>query len=108
MTTRANMKAATRARVKAAAKERFAAVGYDRATMRDIAKTAGLSTGAAYSAWDGKEDLWEDVMGRRSPSGISLAYAVLGCVDDADGARRLAAEFIEDFAGPDRRVAPIA
>lgn len=61
-TRRAAGKAATRERVLAAAREVFAA-GYEQATIRDIAKAAGRSTGAVFSSWPDKAALYCEVFG---------------------------------------------
>lgn len=39
------------------AKERFLSVGYEKASLRDICKAAGVTTGALYFSFDGKEAL---------------------------------------------------
>lgn len=47
----------TRQRIVTAALELFQSAGYDGATMRDIAKQAGVATGAAYYYFDSKDAL---------------------------------------------------
>ena len=65
---RALAKAATKARITAAAKRLWANPGsYDAATIRVIAKEAGLSTGSIFANWTSKEHLWRDVMGYEPP-----------------------------------------
>jgi AcrR family transcriptional regulator len=53
----------TRDRLVAAAIEVFATQGYDGARVQDIARTAGLTTGAIYANYRGKADLLFDAIG---------------------------------------------
>jgi AcrR family transcriptional regulator len=53
----------TRERLVAAAIEVFVAQGYDGARVQDIARTAGLTTGAIYANYRGKADLLFDAIG---------------------------------------------
>jgi AcrR family transcriptional regulator len=55
--------ASTRERLVAAAIEVFAAQGYGGARVQDIARTAGLTTGAIYANYRGKADLLFDAIG---------------------------------------------
>ncbi|MBS1904967.1 MAG: TetR/AcrR family transcriptional regulator [Actinobacteria bacterium] len=48
-----------------AALEEFAAFGYERASLNRIIVAAGLSKGAMYYYFDGKEDLYSDVLRRQ-------------------------------------------
>ncbi|HEY2636587.1 MAG TPA: TetR family transcriptional regulator C-terminal domain-containing protein [Solirubrobacteraceae bacterium] len=57
-TTRQARKAQTRERLLAAARRVFARRGYHRALLEDVAEEAGFSTGAVYSNFAGKEDLF--------------------------------------------------
>jgi len=50
-------------RLVAAAAEVFAEQGYDRATVAEIARRAGVTTGAIYSRYRGKADLMADALG---------------------------------------------
>ena len=56
-------KPSTRERLVAAAIEVFVAQGYDGARVQDIARTAGLTTGAIYANYRGKADLLFDAIG---------------------------------------------
>jgi AcrR family transcriptional regulator len=62
--TREQSKAATRERLLAAARSAFASSGFHGASVDDIASRAGFSTGALYSNFDGKEDLFLVLMER--------------------------------------------
>lgn len=60
---RAQQKAATMASVVEAARCCFNTTGYERTTMRDIARMAGRSTGAVFASFEGKEALYRAVYG---------------------------------------------
>ncbi len=55
-------KVRTRAKVIEAARGLFAERGYDPATIRDIAKGAGMSTGAVFANFQDKAELFETVL----------------------------------------------
>jgi AcrR family transcriptional regulator len=60
--TREQSRATTRERLLAGARRVFAARGYHGASVEEIASEAGYSTGALYSNFDGKEDLFLALM----------------------------------------------
>ncbi len=62
--TREQSKANTRERLLAAARSTFASNGFHGASVEEIASRAGFSTGALYSNFDGKEDLFLVLMER--------------------------------------------
>src|SRR6195256_6729824 len=62
--TREQSKANTRERLLAAARNAFASSGFHGASVEEIASKAGFSTGALYSNFDGKEDLFLVLMER--------------------------------------------
>ncbi len=62
--TREQSRAQTRERLLAAAREAFARSGFHGASVDEIASAAGYSTGALYSNFDGKEDLFLALMER--------------------------------------------
>jgi AcrR family transcriptional regulator len=62
--TREQRKANTRERLLDAARSVFASSGFHGASVEEIASTAGYSTGALYSNFDGKEDLFLVLMER--------------------------------------------
>jgi AcrR family transcriptional regulator len=62
--TREQSKAHTRQRLLAAARRVFARSGFHGASVEEIASMAGFSTGALYSNFDGKEDLFLVLMER--------------------------------------------
>jgi AcrR family transcriptional regulator len=62
--TREQSKAHTRERLLDAARSVFASSGFHGASVEEIASSAGYSTGALYSNFDGKEDLFLVLMER--------------------------------------------
>lgn len=56
-TTRARQKEQTRERILVAARSLFAQAGYQDTTLRQIAKAAGVSVGALFTTFEGKEDI---------------------------------------------------
>lgn len=56
------------AHLMAAARAEFGRRGYESTTMRDIAATAGLSTGTVYRSFRSKEELLDSIMGSYSQS----------------------------------------
>jgi AcrR family transcriptional regulator len=81
MKVRQARKAQTREALLAAAGRVFARRGYHRALLEEVAEEAGFSTGAVYSNFTGKEDLFftllEEMIERQS---AELAEAVAGGV----------------------------
>lgn len=83
MNKRQQAKALTRDKVLSAARRVFVTEGYENATIRLIAKTAGVSTGAVFNSFTGKEDLWRAATGLPTPddwarqalAGLRLAKA---------------------------------
>ena len=63
MNKRKLAKAATRQKVLDAGRALFAAVGYEKATIRDIAARAGMSTGAVFANFEDKQALYVAVYG---------------------------------------------
>jgi AcrR family transcriptional regulator len=62
--TREQSRANTRERLLTAARDVFARSGFHGASVEEIASEAGFSTGALYSNFDGKEDLFLELMER--------------------------------------------
>ena len=59
---RAASKSQTREKILAAGKRLFSKVGYERATIRDIAAEAGMSTGAVFTSFSGKFELFGELV----------------------------------------------
>ncbi|MDO8296133.1 MAG: TetR/AcrR family transcriptional regulator [Caulobacter sp.] len=53
----------TRQKVLQAAREMFIERGYEGATIRDIARAAGMSTGAVFASFTDKPDLFDAILG---------------------------------------------
>ena len=62
MNRRQAAKIRTRGKVLDAARNLFAERGYDAATIRDIAKAAGMTTGAVFANFQDKAELFETVL----------------------------------------------
>lgn len=62
MTRRAIAKQQTREKVLQAARQLFTERGYEGATIRDIAKAAGMSTGAVFASFADKSELFGDIL----------------------------------------------
>lgn len=69
-TRRALAKQRTREKVLAAARQLFTERGYEGATIRDIAKAAGMSTGAVFASFADKSELFDEI--------LAEDYALLG------------------------------
>jgi AcrR family transcriptional regulator len=75
--TREQSRAQTRERLLDAARSVFARSGFHGASVEEIASEAGYSTGALYSNFEGKEDLFLELMGREvTKHGEEIAVAV--------------------------------
>src|SRR5271170_5100587 len=61
-TQRAMAKQRTREKILAAGKALFTERGYERATVRDIASAAGMSTGAVFASFSDKSHLFNEIV----------------------------------------------
>lgn len=82
-TKRQQAKAATQAKVLAAAREAFHHSGYYAVRIRDLAKAVGMSTGAIFSSFPSKAELFEAATGEKAPD-------ILGFLEKIVDAARLA------------------
>lgn len=86
--TREEEKARTRARLIAAARTVFARRGFHRALLSEIADEAGHTTGAIYSNFAGKEELFLAVLDEHIAARLhAVERAVGGAATPAEGAR---------------------
>lgn len=90
---RQQAKARTAAKILTVAKALFDAGGYEPATIREIAKAAGMSTGAVFANYDSKADLYRAIYGHApvTPNGGRRMLDVLNRVSkvlDQEIARR--------------------
>lgn len=80
---RQQAKAATRQKVLTAAENLFETVGYEAATIRDIARDAGKSTGAVFANFENKDALYLAIHGHPAltpEQGLHLAAALRSAV----------------------------
>lgn len=75
MTNRQRAKALTRQKVLSAAREAFIEHGYLKATIRDIAKIAGMSTGAFFASFESKEACLEAIIAEEHAEEFQLFTA---------------------------------
>lgn len=98
-------KGRTRQKVLAAATQLFSGQGYDKTTIRDVAREAGMSTGAIFANFQGKHDLFEHVALPVVGATFERLRLRFENVDrNLDIARRLTAVFSDEYweTWPDR------
>jgi AcrR family transcriptional regulator len=97
--SREERKAETRAALLDAAGRVFARRGYHAASVDEVADDAGYSTGALYSNFEGKEDLFLALLQReieRQAEGVAAAVADRGSLDErARGGAEYWVEFLD-------------
>ncbi len=82
---RQTAKVATRAKLLETARNLWAPAGsYEPVTIRVIAAAAGVSTGAIFANWSGKEVLWREAMGFEPPVDSEAVRAALKAQADAE------------------------
>jgi AcrR family transcriptional regulator len=92
--TRAESKARTRADLVDAARRVFLERGYHAASVADVAAEAGFSTGAVYSAFRGKADLFLAVLDAHLAERIrGMEAVVASATTAAEHAEQLARQF---------------
>jgi AcrR family transcriptional regulator len=79
--TRRTPRAEVRDRLLRAASTVFAERGFAGATMQQVAATAGFTTGALYSNFASKDDLFFELFGREVTGRIAAVRAILGQAD---------------------------
>jgi len=95
---RQQAKARTRVKVMQAARELFGELGYDGATIRDIAKRAGMSTGAVFANFTDKTDLFEAIYTEDAESMMDVMRDAAGGDASVAVAQRLSALFKAGYA----------
>lgn len=90
---RQEAKLRTRAKVMQAARELFGELGYDGATIRDIARRAGMSTGAVFANFTDKTDLFEAIYVEDAESLLEVMRDAATAASDAGVQGRLSALF---------------
>lgn len=92
--TRKQRQERTREELVAAAARVFARRGYHQATVEEIAAEAGFSTGAVYSNFEGKEQLFLAIADRRVQALVAEIAAVADAAEnDGDAAAEAADQF---------------
>ena len=94
---RQEAKAKTRAKVMQAARELFGELGYDGATIRDIARRAGMSTGAVFANFTDKTDLFEAIYTEDAETLMDVMRDAAGSDAQASVANRLSALFAAGY-----------
>jgi AcrR family transcriptional regulator len=106
--TRAETKARTRARLLDAAAQVFARKGFSGASVEDIAETAGFSTGALYSNFTSKDELFVQLLASRSSHRlIEAAAMVTDPGSSLDELQSVLSQFLVDVADKDVDLAPL-
>ncbi len=90
--TRDERRAQTRERLLEAATAVFAAHGYHAASVEQVAEAAGFSTGAVYSAFGSKEELFLALLEQQLRRQVELLEAAVGGRPSIDARVRGAAE----------------
>jgi TetR/AcrR family transcriptional repressor of uid operon len=91
----------TTSRLMAAAVEVFAEKGYDKAGVAEIARRAGLTTGAIYSRFAGKAELLAEAIRRNAPEELDILFAEHGFEGRADDIlRTVGAHLVTRPPGP--------
>ena len=108
--TRAEAKARTRDQLLDAAARVFARRGYAGASVEEIAESAGYSTGALYSNFDSKEQLFLELMSAKRSRGIARQAANVEKIlaDDVAGGGDPLAEFSQKLEKIDGKSAESA
>lgn len=101
--TRKQRQQQTREELVGAAARVFARRGYHKATVEEIAAEAGFSTGAVYSNFDGKEQLFLAIADRQVQERVAEIEAVADAAEGVGGAGGEASDQFRAFleADPD-------
>jgi AcrR family transcriptional regulator len=81
LTRRALAKLRTRQALLAAGKQLFTERGYEQATVRDIARAAGMSTGAVFANFQDKSDLFGEILANDYESLAETMRQIAGVQD---------------------------
>jgi AcrR family transcriptional regulator len=91
-----------------AAAQVFARKGFGGASVEEIAETAGFSTGALYSNFGSKDELFVELLASRGSYRLSEAVAIVSDPDSSTEQSRTAlSEFLVDVADKDADLAPL-
>ena len=93
--------ASTREEILEAARAAFAAQGFDRTSLRGIARDAGVDPALVHHYFDGKEALFEEVVG--VPHGIDELITAAVSGPRGQAGERIVATFISVWDSPEGR-----
>jgi AcrR family transcriptional regulator len=85
-TRRALAKQQTREKILAAGRELFMTRGYEGATIRDIARAAGMSTGAVFASFSDKAELFDEIVASDYETLRDEMAAAVETADDVESA----------------------
>jgi AcrR family transcriptional regulator len=106
--TRAETKARTRSLLLEAAARVFARKGYAAASVDEIAGSAGFSTGALYSNFAGKSELFFELLSTRNSKQLAESAAIASdSADSLEESRKRMSRFLLDVTDTDRDTAPL-
>lgn len=106
--TRAETKARTRSKLLDAAAQVFARKGFGGASVEEIAETAGYSTGALYSNFGGKDELFLELLASRTGfRQIEATTIVSNAAASVDEAQSALSRLLIDVADQDADLAPL-
>lgn len=97
---KADQSASTRKTILAAAARCFAEKGYSACSMRDIAEYSGVSKGAIYGHFSGKEELFRTIITLQHDYGAEKAREIAAGGSYLQGIINFMAECIRDSAFP--------
>jgi AcrR family transcriptional regulator len=95
---------ARRRQILAAASRCFARKGLHRTSMQDIIDESGLSTGAIYSYYKGKDEIFQAIADARHQREAELLSDALDSAELEDALRALSETFVAELADPQRRL----
>ena len=84
-----------RAEVLQAALEVFAGMGFERATLQDVADRAGVTKGALYHYFDSKDELFLELMRERVAAHVEAARALVAAAEPTKPREVLLRELLE-------------
>jgi AcrR family transcriptional regulator len=86
-----------RAEVLQAALEVFGEVGFERATLQDVAERAGVTKGALYHYFDSKDQLFLELMRERVSAHVEAAAALVAAAEPTKPREVLLRELLESM-----------
>jgi AcrR family transcriptional regulator len=81
----------------------FAREGFHRATMQDVCREAGLSPGAVYRYFSGKQEIIEAIAAERHSRELGFMEQAAQAGEGAEAIRAMGRAFFSSLADPDER-----